>query len=150
LKKSIEEFFKNNVQEMIENKKKLFDAKEEYKKRKLEYLCKKELCYEMDPFIWELVKCDDGSTKVKIIQENDKDIIRIRNYEELQLDEADELFEEEAEEKCETSLLSFEDRRKIIDEFSRDNINELKKQQRKNSINRKTKCMSEKIALSSS
>jgi hypothetical protein len=85
-RKSIEEFFKNNIQEMIDNKKKLYIAKKEYRKKKLEYLCKKELYYEMDPFIWELVKCDEHKDweKDKTLEEDD--IIRIRNYEELQID----------------------------------------------------------------
>jgi hypothetical protein len=35
------------------------------------YLCNKEMYYEMDPFEWRLVKCEDGKTKAIIIQEND-------------------------------------------------------------------------------
>jgi hypothetical protein len=32
----------------------------------------RELKYEIDQFIWELVVCKEGSTKMKIIQENDE------------------------------------------------------------------------------
>jgi hypothetical protein len=93
-KRKLEGFFKTNIEEMIDNNKKLFDAKENYCLQRLNYLSRKELCYEMDPFIWELVKCKDGSTKVKIIGESDKfknwgnekvlneeEIICIRNFE---------------------------------------------------------------------
>jgi hypothetical protein len=93
-KRKIEGFFKTNIEEMMGNNKKLIDAREEYRLPNLNYLNSKELCYEMDPFILELVKCKDGSTKVKIIGEDDRfksrgkskvldeeDIIRIRNFE---------------------------------------------------------------------
>jgi hypothetical protein len=41
------------------------------------------------------------------------------------------LFEEEAEEKCETSSLPFEERRKIIEEFYKENLVELRRSKEK-------------------
>jgi hypothetical protein len=32
---------------------------------------RKELIFEMDPFEWELVRCENGQTKVRIIVEKD-------------------------------------------------------------------------------
>jgi hypothetical protein len=50
-REAIEKFFMGNMQELINNRKKLYNAKEEYRRRKLNNFCRKELCYEMDPFI---------------------------------------------------------------------------------------------------
>jgi hypothetical protein len=108
-----------------------------YKLQKLNYLCSKELCYEMDPFIWELVKSKDGTTKVKIIEEDDKnknwekykvlkeeDIIRIRNAGTFHYET------EEEEDMNETKILTFEDKRRVIGNFYKNNLEILKSSNR--------------------
>jgi hypothetical protein len=70
-KDKLEEFFMTNVQEMLKEKELLYSAEEKFKERKIINSCKKELCHEMNRFELELVKCKDGKTKVRIIQEND-------------------------------------------------------------------------------
>jgi hypothetical protein len=71
-KSKSESFYKTNIQTMMENNNKLKEAKEKYKLKRLEYLSKKELCFEMDPFTWELIRCRDGTTTIKIIEEADE------------------------------------------------------------------------------
>jgi hypothetical protein len=66
-KAKIEEFYKTNIESLLENQNKLADTREKYRLRKLEKFGNKELIYEMDPFEWELVRDRDGLTKVKII-----------------------------------------------------------------------------------
>jgi hypothetical protein len=129
--KVIEEFFKKNIEEMMDNNKKLIDMREKHRLLKLNYLGSKELCYEMDPFIWELIKFKDGSTKINIIDENDQyknwekdkvleeDIIRIRNFEANQNQDENE---EEEEAPDEIIPITFEDRRKVIDNFYKENF----------------------------
>jgi hypothetical protein len=102
-KSKIETFYKPNIEMMLENNNKLIDAKEKYKLKRLEYLGNKELYFEMDPFTWELVRCRDGTTKIKIIEEDDEhkewgkeevideeDIFKIRSYENTQYEVDDE------------------------------------------------------------
>jgi hypothetical protein len=124
----IEEFFKNNIQEMLENKKKLHNAKEDYVRRKLDHLCRKELNYEMNPFTWIIIKDKNGSTKIEVVDENDdhkewektktlkkEDILRMVNYEEIPL-EIDETSNEK-EAIIESCTKTFKEKKEIMNEF---------------------------------
>jgi hypothetical protein len=134
-KETLENFFRTNIEEMMENNRKLTDAREKYKLQKMNYFCSKELCYEMDPFVWELVKCKDGTTKVNIVQEDDKyknwekmkvleeeDIVKIRNFETLQDETDEEENEEDLEDKNMVELQTFDARREAIEMFFKNNI----------------------------
>jgi hypothetical protein len=133
-RRKLEVFFKTNIEEMMDNNKKLVDTRENYRLQKVNYLSDKELCYEMDPFTWELVKCKDGSTKVKIVGEDDKfkkwddekvltegDIICIRNPE-INFNQ----FEDEEEELESKQPVTFGERREIIDKSYKVNFEILK------------------------
>jgi hypothetical protein len=84
----------------------------------------------MNLFIWEWVKCDDGSTKVKILKENDKqkdwekvktlkkkDILRIRNCEKFTDKEVETPNVQKREITIESKLRSSNERKEIIDSF---------------------------------
>jgi hypothetical protein len=68
-KEKLEIFYKTNIEDIIEGKSKLAEAREWFKFKKQEYCVNKELSYEMDPFKWDLVKDNCGRTKVRIIEE---------------------------------------------------------------------------------
>jgi hypothetical protein len=98
-KEKLGTFYKTNIENLVEGRCKLAEARERFKFKRQEYLMNKELTYEMDPFKWDLVKCKDGKTKVRILEEDDKykdskeeslpeeEIILIRCSEPLQVEE---------------------------------------------------------------
>jgi hypothetical protein len=72
---------------MLKGRKAIYDAREKYEEQKMINLNSKELCYEMDPFEWKLVKCADSKTKVEIIQENDP----FKNWESERVNKKEEI-----------------------------------------------------------
>jgi hypothetical protein len=97
-----------------------------------------DLCYETDPFEWELVKCVDGKTKVKINQENDvnkdweKEKIKVKEeikkrivVRDPQVDEANEEFDNEENIESRERPLIFKEKKDIIHEFFNRNFDVL-------------------------
>jgi hypothetical protein len=72
-KKKIEDFFKTNVDMMLESRKVMLEVEERNELNKINRLNYRELKYEMDPFSWKLMKLPKGGIKAVIIEENDED-----------------------------------------------------------------------------
>jgi transcriptional regulator of met regulon len=72
-KKKLEEFFKTNVDVMLEGRKVMLEVEERNRMNKINRLNYRELKYEMDPFSWKLIKLPKCGTKAVIIEENDED-----------------------------------------------------------------------------
>jgi hypothetical protein len=68
----IEEFFKRNVETMLDNKKIIVDAEERRFEKIITKSCKKELNYEMNPYNWELLKLPNGKMKVIILDDKNE------------------------------------------------------------------------------
>jgi hypothetical protein len=79
-KEVIEEFFKSNVEEMLENRKYILSTEERRKLNALDREISRELNYEMNPYTWKLIKLPNGKMKTVIVEEDDK-------YKDLGLDD---------------------------------------------------------------
>jgi hypothetical protein len=66
----LEDFFKTNLEVMLENKKTIMTVEERRSMNAIDRKCFKELIYEMDPYEWTLVKLSNGKTKAVIVKES--------------------------------------------------------------------------------
>jgi hypothetical protein len=66
-KERIEEYFKTNVDLILENKK-IMSAAEKGEKDAIDRYCNRELKYEMEPYDWTLVKLPNGKTQAIVVR----------------------------------------------------------------------------------
>jgi hypothetical protein len=126
-KEKLEAFYKTNIEDIIEGKSKLAEARERFRFKKQEYCVNKELSYEMDPFKWDLVKDINGKTKVRIIEElEDKNNIPdeeiMPDEETLSIENKKPLMNLEKQVSCYRELLTFEERKTNIEEYFKNNF----------------------------
>jgi hypothetical protein len=104
-REKLESYYRTNIDNLIENRSKLANARERFEQKRIERMLDKELIYEADPFKWDLVKDKDGKTKIRILGEDDP----YKDFEEKNLPDEETLIT-----SCSDNIIVYETEKSVV------------------------------------